>query len=192
MGLLFSADGGRKGSLQPRNPENQHVSKSTIGLMLALAAAVSISGCGKEQAPPVASSAPPPPAEMPAPPPHPIPSVAGDTVDLSGITKAEGGKTVAEVFAEREQLAGETVVFRGKVVKTNAGIMGRNWLHIRDGSGAEGTNDVTVTTTEVLPNVGDTVLVSGVLQLNKDFGMGYQYDLIIEDADVTVEATAAE
>jgi hypothetical protein len=160
--------------------------------MLALAAAVSISGCGKEQAPPAASSPPPPAAETPAPPPHPIPSAAGDTVDLSGIAKAEGGKTIAEVFAEREQLAGETIVFRGKVVKTNAGIMGRNWLHIRDGSGAEGTNDVTVTTTEVLPNVGDTVLVSGALQLNKDFGMGYQYDLIIEDADVTVETAAAE
>jgi hypothetical protein len=178
--------------MQPRNPENQHVSKSTIGLMLALAAAVSISGCGKEQAPPAASSPPPPAAEMPAPPPHPTPSAPSDTVDLSGIAKADGGKTIAEVFAEREQLAGETIVFRGKIVKTNAGIMGRNWLHIRDGSGVEGTNDVTVTTTEVLPNVGDTVLVSGVLQLNKDFGMGYQYDLIIEDAEVTVEATAAE
>ena len=178
--------------MQPRNPENQHVSKSTIGLMLALAAAVSISGCGKEQAPPAASSPPPPAAETPAPPPHPTPSAPSDTVDLSGIAKAEGGKTIAEVFAEREQLAGETIVFRGKVVKTNAGIMGRNWLHIRDGSGAEGTNDITVTTTEVLPNVGDTVLVSGALQLNKDFGMGYEYDLIIEDADVTVEATAAE
>jgi hypothetical protein len=160
--------------------------------MLALAAAVSISGCGKEQAPPAASSPPPPAAETPAPPPHPTPSAPSDTVDLSGIAKADGGKTIAEVFAEREQLAGETIVFRGKIVKTNAGIMGRNWLHIRDGSGVEGTNDVTVTTTEVLPNVGDTVLVSGVLQLNKDFGMGYQYDLIIEDAEVTVEATAAE
>jgi len=173
--------------MQPRNPENQHVSKLTIGLMLALAVAVSISGCGKEQAPPAASSPPPPAAETPAPPPHPTPSAPSDTVDLSGIAKAEGGKTIAEVFAEREQLAGETIVFRGKVVKTNAGIMGKNWLHIRDGSGAEGTNDITVTTTEVLPNVGDTVLVTGVLQLNKDFGMGYQYDLIIEDADVTVE-----
>jgi hypothetical protein len=178
--------------MQPRNPENQHVSKLTIGLMLALAVAVSISGCGKEQAPPAASSPPPPAAETPAPPPHPTPSAPSDTVDLSGIAKAEGGKTIAEVFAEREQLAGETIVFRGKVVKTNAGIMGKNWLHIRDGSGAEGTNDVTVTTTEVLPNVGDTVLVSGALQLNKDFGMGYQYDLIIEDADVTVETAAAE
>ena len=167
------------------------MSKLTIGCLLALSVAVSISGCGKEQPTPVNTPAAPP-AAMPAPPPHPIPAAPVDTVGLSGIEKAEGGRTIAEVFADKDQLAGETIVFRGKVVKANAGIMGKNWLHIRDGSGAEGTNNLTVTTTEVLPNVGDTVLVSGVLELNKDFGMGYQYDLIIEDADVTVETAAAE
>jgi hypothetical protein len=162
------------------------VSKSIIGCLLALSVAVSISGCSKEQ--PAPASAPEaPPAAMPAPVPHPTPAAPSDTVDLAGIEKAEGGRTIAEVFAEKDQLAGETIVFRGKVVKVNAGIMGKNWLHVRDGSGAEGTNNLTVTTIEVLPNVGDTVLVSGVLELNKDFGMGYQYDIIIEDADVTVE-----
>jgi hypothetical protein len=175
------------------------VSKLTIGCLLALSVAVFISGCGKEPpAPAAAPAAAPvatpeaPPAAMPAPAPHPTPAAPSETVDLSGIEKAEGGKTIAEVFAEKDQLAGETIVFRGKVVKTNAGIMGKNWLHIRDGSGAEGTNDLTVTTIEVLPNVGDTVLVSGPVSLNKDFGMGYQYDIIIEDADVTVETAASE
>jgi hypothetical protein len=87
----------------------------------------------------------------------------------------------------RTQLAGQPVVIRGKVVKSNPGIMGKNWLHVRDGSGAEGTNDITVTTAGDVPNVGDTVLVKGPVTLNKDFGMGYQYDVIIEDAEVTVE-----
>ena len=165
------------------------MSKSIIGCLLALSVAVSISGCSKEQ--PAPANAPEaPPAAMPAPPPHPVPAGPADTVDLSGIDKAEGGRTIAEVFADKDQLAGETIVFRGKVVKVNAGIMGKNWLHVRDGSGAEGTNDLTVTTIEVLPNVGDTVLVSGIVELNKDFGMGYQYDIIIEDADVTVETAA--
>ena len=171
------------------------MSKVIIGCLLALSAAVFISGCGKEPpAPEATPTAAPeaPPAAMPAPPPHPVPTAPVDNVDLSGIERAEGGKTIAEVFAEKDQLAGETIVFRGKVVKTNAGIMGKNWLHIRDGSGADGTNDLTVTTIEVLPNVGDTVIVSGPVVLNKDFGMGYQYDIIIEDADVTVETAAAE
>jgi hypothetical protein len=68
--------------------------------------------------------------------------------------------------------------------------MGKNWLHVRDGTGEEGTNDLTVTTIDVLPNVGDLVLVTGPLETDKDFGMGYRYDLIIEDAEVTVEAGA--
>jgi len=187
----------------PTEPGESTVSKVIIGCLLALSVAVSISGCGKETPAPVAApvaapvTAPvtateAPPAAMPAPAPHPIPAAPIDTVDVSGIERAEGGKTIAEVFAEKDQLAGETIVFRGKVVKTNAGIMGKNWLHIRDGSGAEGTNDLTVTTIEVLPNVGDTVVVTGPVVRNKDFGMGYQYDIIIEDADVTVETAAAE
>jgi hypothetical protein len=178
----------------PTEPGDSTVSKVILGWLLALSVAVFISGCGKEPPAPAAPAAAPeaPPATMPAPAPHPIPVAPSDNVDLSGIERAEGGKTIAEVFAEKDQLAGQPVVFRGKVVKTNAGIMGKNWLHIRDGSGAEGTNDLTVTTIEVLPNVGDTVLVSGAVQLNKDFGMGYQYDIIIEDADVTVETAASE
>ncbi|MCK7579746.1 MAG: hypothetical protein MZV65_31320 [Chromatiales bacterium] len=68
-------------------------------------------------------------------------------VDLSGIAKADGGKTVAEVLRrEGPRSPDQPVIVRGKVVKTNAGIMGKNWLHVRDGSGAEGTNDLTVTT----------------------------------------------
>ncbi|HSF77322.1 MAG TPA: hypothetical protein VLA38_01780 [Steroidobacteraceae bacterium] len=108
-------------------------------------------------------------------------------VDLAGIARADGGKTVAEVYAEKDGLADATVVVRGKVVKVNAGIMDRNWLHVRDGSGEEGTNDLTVTTLADLPGVGATVLVSGKLAVNKDFGMGYQYPVILEDAEVTVE-----
>jgi hypothetical protein len=109
---------------------------------------------------------------MPGAEPHPMPAVA-TAVDLSGIAKADGGKTIAEVFAEKAALAGQKVVIRAKVVKANPNIMGKNWLHVRDGSGSEGTNDLTVTTGGTVPNVGDTVLVKGTVALNKDFGMGY-------------------
>jgi len=97
---------------------------------------------------------------------------------------------VAEVFAEKDALGGQKVAVRGKVVKVNANIMGRNWLHVRDGSGAEGTNDLTVTTPGFVPDVGDLVLVTGTVALNKDFGMGYSYDLIVEDAEVAIEDPA--
>ena len=64
--------------------------------------------------------------------------------------------------------------------------MGKNWIHIQDGTGDAGANDLTVTT-DVTANSGDTVLISGTLSLDKDFGYGYAYGVIVEDAEVTVE-----
>lgn len=112
--------------------------------------------------------------------------VEATDVDLSGITAAEGGVTVADVFAKKAELAGKTVAIRGKVVKFTPEIMGKNWIHLQDGSGEAGGNDLTVTTS-AMAKKGDTVIVSGALVVDKDFGYGYAYDVIIEDADVTVE-----
>lgn len=110
-------------------------------------------------------------------------------IDLTGIKRAEGGQTVEEVFAEKAKLSGKEITVRGKVVKYNPQIMGINWVHIQDGTGADGTNDLTVTTNDSV-NTGDTVLVKGKLTLNKDFGGGYIYDVIVENGTVTVETPA--
>jgi len=107
-------------------------------------------------------------------------------IDLSGIAKADNGNTIAELYGARADLKDKDVAVRGRVVKFTPQVMNRNWVHIRDGSGAEGTNDLTFTTTENLA-VGDTVLVKGKLAVDRDFGFGYKYDIIIEDAEVTVE-----
>lgn len=107
-------------------------------------------------------------------------------VDLSGIAKAEGGNTVAEVFAGKADLTGKKVSVRGKVVKFSPKIMGKNWIHIQDGTGEPGANDLTVTTDKTAA-VGDTVLVSGMVTTDKDFGYGYKYDVILEDAEVKTE-----
>ncbi len=103
---------------------------------------------------------------------------------ISGIAKAD--KTVAEVFAEKGSLAGKSIKVRGKVVKFSPEIMGKNWIHVQDGSGSEGSNDLTITTSGVAKQ-GDTVLVSGVVVADKDFGYGYKYSVMIEDAAVKVE-----
>jgi hypothetical protein len=166
------------------------VLKPTLASLLALTVAVAVSGCSKEPAATSAAAPEAAPASQPAAEPHPMPAAPTEAVDLSGIAKADGGKTIAEVFAEKDQLAGQQVVVRGKVVKSNPDIMGKNWLHVRDGSGAEGMNDITVTTAGAVPAVGDTVLVKGSVSLNKDLGMGYVYDVIVEDAEVTVEESA--
>jgi hypothetical protein len=108
------------------------------------------------------------------------------TIGSSNIQKVSGGKTVAELFAEREKLAGQEVSVRGRVVKFYSGIMGRNWIHIRDGSGSAGSNDLTVTT-EDTAQLGDLVVIRGTLRTNQDFGHGYSYDVLVEQAKVSVE-----
>jgi hypothetical protein len=105
-------------------------------------------------------------------------------INLKGIAKAD--QTVADVFAKKTELSGKPVKVRGKVVKFSPDIMGKNWLHIQDGSGQSGANDLTVTTMATA-KPGDTVVISGKLAVAKDFGYGYKYDVIVEDAQVTKE-----
>ena len=112
--------------------------------------------------------------------------VTAPTITVSHVEKAAGGYTVAELFANKVSLVGKEVSVRGKVAKATEGVMGKNWLHIQDGTGATGTNDVTATTTGSAA-VGATVLVRGKLAADKDLGFGYKYDVLIEDATVTVE-----
>ncbi|MHB1034342.1 MAG: OB-fold nucleic acid binding domain-containing protein [Pirellulales bacterium] len=109
-------------------------------------------------------------------------------IDTSGIKKPEGGKTIAELFAEKAKLSGKEVTLRGKVVKFNAQIMGKNWFHLRDGTGdaAKSTNDLTITT-DAMVKVGDTVLVTGKVLIDQDLGFGYKYSVMLEKAKVTVE-----
>lgn len=122
-----------------------------------------------------------------APTPVTAPVAVADTTPIN-VAKAEGSdaKSVAEVWAARDALKDGTVVVRGKVVKFLGGIMGRNWLHLRDGSGSgdKGDNDLTVTTND-LATVGDVVTVSGVVRVDKDFGAGYRYPVIIEEGKVS-------
>ena len=103
------------------------------------------------------------------------------------VPKASGAdaRTVAEVYAQRAALKEKPVTIRGKVVKFNAGIMNRNWVHLRDGSGTAGKdNDITVTTGDTAA-VGDVVVVKGTVRVDKDFGAGYAYPVIVEDAKVS-------
>jgi translation initiation factor IF-1 len=125
-------------------------------------------------------AAAPPPAQM-----SPHGSAAREpAVAVGRIDKATGaeGRTVAEVNQQAKQLAGRNVQVRGKVVKVSTNIMGRNWVHLRDGTGkADGSNDLLVTTTQA-PKVGDVVLARGVVRVNADFGSGYSYPVLVEKA----------
>lgn len=100
--------------------------------------------------------------------------------------KAEGGYTVVECYTTSDSLNGKIVKVRGRVVKFNAGIMDRNWIHIQDGTGGTNSFDLTITSNDIVA-VGDVILVSGTLSMNKDFGMDLKYPVIIEEAEITIE-----
>jgi predicted small lipoprotein YifL len=162
--------------------------KTRIATPLALAVLVTLAGCARKEPADAAPSADAAAAAAVAAKGHPLPSTEKSDVSLKGIARAEGGKSIQEIFDEKAALAGNKVTVRGKAVKVNAGIMGKNWVHVRDGSGANGDNDLTVTTASPnLPDVGDTVLVTGTVALDQDFGMGYQYAVILQDAEITLE-----
>lgn len=101
------------------------------------------------------------------------------------VEKATGANafTVEELYVKKAELAGKNIIVRGKVVKVSAGIMGKNWVHLRDGSGdqSKGTHNLIVTSKDV-PAVGDVVTMTGDFFGDKDFGSGYKYDVIIENA----------
>lgn len=93
----------------------------------------------------------------------------------------EGTITIAELAKNREKYVGKKITIRGKVTKTSQAIMKRNWIHIEDGSRFANFDDL-VFTSQTLPKVGDIVYATGKVIKDKDFGYGYFYPIIIEDA----------
>jgi len=97
------------------------------------------------------------------------------------VEKAEGGITIAELYASKESFAGKTIKIRGEVVKYSPDIMKTNWVHIQDGTRSGDSFDLTITTNDVT-KVGDVVTFEGTVTLKKDFGAGYYYEVIVENA----------
>ncbi len=110
---------------------------------------------------------------------------ADTTVAPGSISPAPDGMTVAAIWAKRAELNGKTVTVRGKVVKYNPEILDRNWLHIQDGTGnpKDGSHDLTITTRDVT-KVGDVITATGKVAVNKDFGAGYAYTVMLEGATI--------
>jgi hypothetical protein len=114
-------------------------------------------------------------------------SHAPEAAEKIQVPKATGAnaKTVSEIVTQAKDLKDKPVLVRGKVVKFNPGIMGKNWVHLRDGTGnaADNSNDILITAPmSTMAKPGDVVTVSGTVRTDKDFGAGYAYKVLIEDA----------
>ncbi|GMV00205.1 MAG: hypothetical protein AMXMBFR51_29370 [Ignavibacteriota bacterium] len=99
------------------------------------------------------------------------------------VEKAEGGITIGELFANAANYSGKSVKIRAKVIKVNLGIMDRNWFHIQDGTSSGEDFDLTVTSADTV-NEGDIITFQGKVAVDKDFGYGYSYKMILEEAKV--------
>jgi hypothetical protein len=113
------------------------------------------------------------------------PSPDAAAANSAALTPPQGVTTIADLWKTRAMLAGTIVTVRGKVVKYNGGILGVNWMHLQDGTGAasDRTNDMTVTS-EMETKVGDVITATGVVAVDKDLGSGYNYPVIIEHATI--------
>lgn len=123
--------------------------------------------------------------------PQPSPAMTGPATSHSqseqklnfDIEVPEGGITVAELFADKKSYESKSVIIRGAVTKFNSAIMNKNWIHIQDGTDHEGKFDLTITSDQVT-EPGEIITVEGKITLDKDFGAGYYYEVIIEDAKI--------
>lgn len=99
----------------------------------------------------------------------------------AGKIEVEGSVKIAEIVKDPKKFENKEVQLSGQVTKINPNIMGRNWIHIDDGSQED--FDMVITSNQMIPE-GNIVTMTGTVRLNKDFGAGYRYDIIVEDGKV--------
>jgi hypothetical protein len=114
------------------------------------------------------------------------PQVFTQTKQDIKIEPLKDGKTVEQIYEQRNDLNGETVKVKGQVVKFNPQIMGRNWIHIQDGTGSNNNFDLMVTSADSV-KAGDVVIVEGTVEINQDFGAGYSYPVLLSNASIKLK-----
>jgi hypothetical protein len=127
--------------------------------------------------------------DIPMPEGHPSVDGAAEVMSADvSVAELKEGQDIAWVYANKDTLADQQVSLRGQVVKYNDGILGWNFIHIQDGSGdaTDGNNDLTVTS-KAATAVGETIVLTGTIILNKDFGAGYSFPVLMEGASITKE-----
>lgn len=97
------------------------------------------------------------------------------------VAPAQDGLTIAKLYADRSNYDGKKIKMKGQVTKINDGVMDKNWIHIQDGTKDGDNFDLTITTQDMV-NMDEVVTFEGTIHLKKDFGYGYFYEVIMEDA----------
>ncbi len=113
---------------------------------------------------------------------HNTKTAQGTKYDIK-LKRPDGAVSIADIYANTEKYNGKQLKLRGVVMRYNEMIMKKNWIHLQDGTDHNGEFDLTITTTDKV-QLGDTIIIEGTLMLDKDFGAGYVYPVILEQATV--------
>ncbi|MDT8337676.1 MAG: hypothetical protein RQ763_00610 [Sulfurimonas sp.] len=108
-----------------------------------------------------------------------------DAPTVVSVAKNADGYTIEELYAKKDTLKDKNIKLNAKVVKVSKNIMGKDWIHLQDGSGAAGTNDIIATAVNSTIQVGDTVTTEGIIKTDIDLGYGYNFSVLIEEAKFT-------
>ncbi len=120
-------------------------------------------------------------AALPNPHGNTMGKVAVDAKEGISVAPAQDGLSIAKLYTSKNDYAGKKIKMKGQVVKVNNEVMGKNWVHIQDGTKDGDHFDLTITTMEKV-EMDAVVTFEGTIAVNKDFGYGYSYELIMEDA----------
>lgn len=103
------------------------------------------------------------------------------------IARLESGKTIADIFAESDQLDEREVSLNARVIKVSQNIVGKNWITLQDGTGMAPDNKLLATSSEMV-SPGDMVVAKGIVRTDIDIGSGYKYKVLLEEASFTISS----
>jgi len=99
------------------------------------------------------------------------------------IPRVESGITIEEIYSKLDNLEGEKVILRGKVMKVNKNILGTNWITLQDGTGNAPDNAIIVLSSD-LAGIADTITVKGTIKTGINLGAGYKFKVVIDEASL--------
>ncbi|MDY0117040.1 MAG: hypothetical protein RBR59_05660 [Sulfurimonadaceae bacterium] len=108
-----------------------------------------------------------------------------DTPQIINIVKNRDGYRVEDIYTKKAKLKDKVVKIDAQVVKVSKNIMGKDWIHLQDGSGSAATSDIIATSVNSTVEVGDIITTSGVVKTDVDLGYGYNFSVLIEEAQFT-------
>ena len=103
------------------------------------------------------------------------------TLEVKKVVKNSSGYSVEDLYTKSAELDKKSVKVNAQVVKVSKAIMGKDWVHLQDGSGSNGTNDIIATSKNSTVKVGDTVTAEGIIKTKVDLGYGYKFAVIMEE-----------